>query len=103
MIIEVLNSIESRVTQAANRDLDQPFSASKVSTTLSLMSPLKSPGREGFSVVFFHKYWSILGSNVIAGILDFLNNHRLPRVLNYTHVVLSPKLNPLPRSLITGP
>lgn len=56
------------------------------------MAPLKSPGPDGFLVIFFHKYWHLIGSNITTCVLDFLNLHRLPHALNYTFIVLIPKI-----------
>lgn len=53
----------------------------------------KSPGPDGFPVFFFYqKYWSIIGPNVIAGVLEFLNTKSLPGPNNFTYVVLIPKI-----------
>lgn len=56
------------------------------------MSTLKSLGPDGLLVLFFHKYWHILGSDIITCVLDFLNLYRLPNELNYTFIVLIPKV-----------
>lgn len=57
------------------------------------MSPLKSPGPDGFPAVFFHKYWHIIGSDISSCVLDFLNHNHLPARLNFTFIVLIPKVD----------
>lgn len=89
---EVLNAIEPRLTHGANQDLARPFTQKEVSDALSIMYPLKSPGPDGFPVIFYNKYWSIIGSSVSSYVMDFVNNYNLPPVLNFTYVVLIPKV-----------
>lgn len=76
-----------------NHLLTTPYTMAEVTHALSHMSPLKSPGRDGFPAVFFHKYWHILGATVSSCILDFLNLNQLPRLLNFTFIVLIPKVS----------
>lgn len=93
MINEVLDSVSTRVTSDMNSQLSLPFTPKEVISALSQMAPLKSPGPDGLLVIFFHKYCHLLGSNIITCVLDFLNMHRLPQALNYTFIVLIPKLS----------
>lgn len=61
------------------------------------MSPHKSPGPNGFPAMLYHKYWNIIGSNVIACTLNFLNHFSLPSTLDYTYIVLIPKIKKNPK------
>lgn len=92
MIDEVLGCVEAKVTSEVNFQLSLPFSEDEVFSALSQMAPLKSPGPDGFPVIFFQKYWHLIGSNITTCVLDFLNLHRLPHALNYTFIVLIPKI-----------
>lgn len=56
------------------------------------MSPLKSPGPDGFPVVFYNNFWHIIGSDVTSSVLDFLNAKNLPAPINFTFIVLIPKV-----------
>lgn len=69
-----------------------PFSLVEVTRALSQMGPLKSPGPDGFPAAFKKKYWHILGSNIAACVLNFLNEGVLPSNLNFTFIVLIPKV-----------
>lgn len=88
----VLGALAPRLTEEDSFALSQPFTEQEVKDAISHMSPLKSPGPDGFPAFFYQKYWHILGSNVISCALNFLNTHALPPELNYTFIVLIPKV-----------
>ena len=50
------------------------FTAAKVEVALKQMAPLKSPGPNSVSPLFYQSYWSLVGSNVTEAILCFLNS-----------------------------
>lgn len=68
-----MEAIETRVTVAMNEKLLSPFEAAEVDLALSQMHPLKSPGPDGFAVVFYQKSWATIRNEVCLAILDFLN------------------------------
>ncbi|KAL0388257.1 UNVERIFIED_CONTAM: hypothetical protein Sradi_2707500 [Sesamum radiatum] len=72
-------------------DLLQPCTEVEVSKALFQIAPLKSPGPDGMSPIFFQHFWHIIGNDVIACVLNLLNNHVMPPGLNATHIVLIPK------------
>lgn len=88
----VLQVLSPRLTEEASQAISQPFSDKEVIEAISSMSPFKSPGRDGFPAFFYHKYWNIIGDNMITCTLNFLNHMSLPTPLNYTYVVLIPKI-----------
>lgn len=92
VMIDVMEVIESRVTADENQTLTMPFTGNKVTAALSSMSPIKSPGPDGFPVLFFQKFWGTIGPNVISRVLEFLNEKKLPAPINFTFVVLIPKV-----------
>lgn len=92
IIEEVVKHVSTKVTSEMNSKLALPFTPDEVLSALAQMAPLKSPGPDGLPVIFFQKYWHIIGSNVLSCVLDFLNLHRMPSILNYTFIVLIPKV-----------
>lgn len=59
------------------------------------MHPLKAPGPDGFSPIFYQKYWHIVGRDVTATIWSFMNSDELMRQINGTHVTLILKVKVL--------
>ncbi|KAK4387746.1 putative mitochondrial protein [Sesamum angolense] len=72
-------------------DLLQPFTVPEVTKALFHMAPLKSPGPDGMSPIFFQKFWSIVNTDVVTCVLNLLNSHVMPPTLNATNIVLIPK------------
>lgn len=95
---EIWEDLAPVVTPAMNQQLTAPFVPPEVILALSQMSTLKSPGPDGLSAVFFQKYWHIIGTDICPCVLDFLNNNHLPRMLNFTFIVLIPKV-PTPKRI----
>ena len=56
------------------------------------MHPLKAPGLDGMTPLFFQHFWLICGEVVTTTVLDFLNHGVSPLDFNKTHIVLIPKV-----------
>lgn len=59
--------------------------------SLNQMDPLKALGPDKRALVFFQKYWAIVGCLDIDVMLQALNSSVIPPSFNHTHVVLVPK------------
>ncbi|KAL0378315.1 UNVERIFIED_CONTAM: hypothetical protein Sradi_3137000 [Sesamum radiatum] len=90
---EGVANLESRVTMAMNEELLRPYTSEEIVHALKQMHPLKSPGPDGMSPIFYQKHWDIVGHDICACVLDFLNNGSLNSSFNFTHVVLIPKIS----------
>lgn len=88
----VLQTIQPRVTADMNQTLLAPYSMDEVKTALFQMHPSKAPGPDGMSPFFFQKYWDLVGVEVSAAVISFLTSKDMPHDLNYTNVVLIPKV-----------
>ena len=91
-INEVTQLVDEMVTPEMNDSLLSPFSREEVRSALFQMSPSKAPGPDGMTALFFQKYWNIVGLNVTDAMLDYLNSRRLLKSINFTNMVLIPKV-----------
>lgn len=79
------------VTEAENESLSQIPEANEIKDVVWNMHPLKALGPDGFSGVFFKKYWSIVGDQVVATVQSFFRDGWLLRNVNHTYIMLIPK------------
>ncbi|XP_012836236.1 PREDICTED: uncharacterized protein LOC105956874 [Erythranthe guttata] len=75
---EVLEAIEPRVSAIVNGVLMEEYTAVEVKKALDGMHPLKSPGPDGFPVVFYQRFWNIIGNEVTQWVLRLLNHKEIP-------------------------
>jgi hypothetical protein len=92
--IEVcLQYVENKVCNSMNEQLLRPFTEEEINNALSQMHPLKSPGPDGYSAVFYKKFSPIVGAHVKKATLHFLNGGTFDASLNESNNVLIPKGN----------
>ena len=89
---EVLEGVESQVTQDMNVDLLRPFIATKVEAALGQMKANTAPGPNGLPPLFYKQYWLKISLDVSDAILGVLNTGNLPNDLNHTFLTLIPKI-----------
>ena len=60
---------------------------------LKQMYPIKALGPDGMSAIFFHKYWDVVGNDVMCMVLNVLNSNMSIADINRTNITLIPKIN----------
>ncbi|XP_060961789.1 uncharacterized protein LOC133031999 [Cannabis sativa] len=70
----LLSAIDKSLDIHQIQFLDSPFDAHEVKQALFQLSGDKAPGLDGLNPAFYQKNWHIIGHDLIAVILDTLNN-----------------------------
>ncbi|KAL5568114.1 hypothetical protein UlMin_024689 [Ulmus minor] len=95
-LARVLDTVEPRVTQDINAQLEKPFIFADVKAAVSQMAPSKSPGADGMSALFYQNYWHVVGDEVATACLGVLNKGMSLSSTNETLISLIPKVkNPI--------
>ena len=89
---ECLNAVNQRLTADMLEVLSRPYSREEVRIALFQMGPTKAPGPDGMNALFYQKFWHIVGNGVTDAVLDFLHTGNIVPDINYTHIVLIPKV-----------
>ena len=89
---ECLAAVPYNVTSDMQIFLTGEYSAEKIKAALFQMGSIKAPRPNGMNTLFYQKLWHIVGDNVVNAILEFLNTGHMEPDLNYTHIVLIPKI-----------
>ncbi|KAK5833850.1 hypothetical protein PVK06_017713 [Gossypium arboreum] len=69
----VFGLVEKRVNDNMNDFLLQQFTEEDIIHAVKTMTPLKASGIDGFSAIFFQRYWHIFGSDISRYCLSVLN------------------------------
>ncbi|KAK5770841.1 hypothetical protein PVK06_046997 [Gossypium arboreum] len=69
---DILLGVEKCITDSMNADLDRPFTKEEIFGALLSMSPLKASGEDGLEMVFYQRFWPILGNEVACYCIDLL-------------------------------
>ena len=56
------------------------------------MHPTKSPGPNGMSLIFYQRYWDVVGPQVVKCVLHILRTSKMPNGQNDTYICLIPKV-----------
>ena len=86
-----MEAMDKRVTPEMNNVLLKEFTVEEVKVALKQMHPIKSPGLDGMSPIFYQKYWETIGLGVLNCVLQALNTSIMPRGINHTYICLIPK------------
>ncbi|XP_059627374.1 uncharacterized protein LOC132270192 [Cornus florida] len=56
------------------------------------MAPMKAPGPDGMTPLFYQKYWEVLKVDIVRAVAGFFENGNLLSKFNHTNIVLIPKI-----------
>jgi hypothetical protein len=84
--------IPNSISDSENEELCRIPTPQEIKKTLFDMSAQKSPGPDGLPVLFYKKYWGMVGNDVIRAVTNFFISGRLLREVNNTFLVLIPKV-----------
>ena len=87
-IEEVIAVVPVKVTDDMNARLTRNFSREEVVIALKQIHPIKTPGPDGMSAIFYQNYWSIVGDSVTNLVLNVLNGSMTIAELNKTNIAL---------------
>jgi hypothetical protein len=83
--------VVERVTQEENDILEAEMTEEEILQAIKGSYVEGSPGPDGFSFLFYHKFWSIIQGDFMALVREFNKEDLNIARLNYTMVILTPK------------
>lgn len=97
-VSEITEYMEIQLSIEDRRQLMQLMLDEEIRQTVFQIPADKSPRPDGFIGSFYHKYWDVVGKDIVDMVKAFWFSGRLLRKLNRTHLVLIPKV-PNPRRM----
>ena len=92
---DCLNTVPQRMSTDMREELSRPYIVEEVTVALYQMGPAKAPGPYVMNAFFYQNFWHIVGNDVGSAVLEFLNSGIMIPEINYTHLVLIPKIKSL--------
>jgi hypothetical protein len=88
---ELLDLFSPTISPEDNTLLCSIPSELEIVQALSSLGSTKAPEIDGFTGLFYKKYWPTVKKDVLNCIWNFFKNHHLLQVQNHTHIALIPK------------
>eukprot|EP00253_Pinus_taeda_P008823 PITA_08823 len=95
--MDFLKSVERKISELQNRELDQDVSEEEIRLTTFSMQLDKAPGPDGFTVAFFRNHWDIIKKQYVKMVKNIFKKHKMGEITKSSHLVLIPK-DPNPHS-----
>lgn len=95
----ILEGVKRVATLKMNNTLLKKIREEEVWEALKDMGPTKAPWDDDLLAIFFQKLWHIVGGDVSKICLQILNEDMNFEIINFTSIVLLPKI-PYPTSLV---
>ncbi|XP_062014482.1 uncharacterized protein LOC133731021 [Rosa rugosa] len=89
---DVLNLVDPIISPEMNASLLAPVSVQEIHDAVFQLGPLKAPGPNGFSGIFYQCYWNIVNKVIVEATTDFMSTGTLLHSINKTNLVLIPKI-----------
>ncbi|XP_019091159.1 PREDICTED: uncharacterized protein LOC109128743 [Camelina sativa] len=89
---EVLREVNMVITDADNTRLTAPATEVEIRKALFMMHPDKAPGPDGMTALFFQKAWTVVKTDLVSMVNQFLEEGDFEKGLNRTHICLIPKV-----------
>ena len=96
--VQDLNVILWLITDEDNNLLSRDVTIAEVKEALFSMDPHKAPGPDGFTPLFYQKFWDIVHLDLFHAIKSFMDSGHILKEWNHTNVALIPKI-PSPESM----
>ena len=87
------NLISPSISMLENESLCQIPSHDEIKRTIFEMNNLKAPSPDGLPVIFYKRYWTIVGPSVINAVQSFFSSRIMHSEVNNSLIVLIPKNN----------
>lgn len=90
---EIFHDFQPRISSSMNDSLTKLVTSKEIKEAVFSIIASSVPGADGFSGLFFQKYWTVIGEQVIKEVKDFFINGFFPIEWNYAQLCLLQKKN----------
>jgi hypothetical protein len=88
---DLMSLFDNCISPEENASICEIPTEQEIFFVLSKMGSTKVPGPDGFTALFYKKYWNIVKDVVLSSVWDFFGNNHLLKEQNHTFIALIPK------------
>lgn len=88
----ILSHVSVSINDSINQKLIKDVDDEEIKTAVFDMHPLKAPGADGMTPLFFQTYWNILSKEICDAIKSIFSTGYLLPEWNHTLITLVPKV-----------